>query len=475
MRRLKIVFIIISLILAAWLMGMVLYMDQLTDQVAVYNEQEHVVNGAFVDPLIKDTSMAGSAGEVRLNSKFRGGSADKWKKEQMVMMHGFADLTGAVYDMNVINDSGKIVSDWVIRQDFHQDCYINNAWSGTVEIHQFDKDGIEHVQTLDMSSVDRDSLELKYEKRGTDILINLHEGDYLFYYPNEEVHETPIEPDDGKNSVSNIGIIYYYWEGGWTDTTGMDLSDSTLTYKYNMTVQQCEGYDTLLSVVWLWAVCVGVFFFSGLIITLDYRKLAEREEFIDEVLTVFTHFVDAKDPYTKGHSNRVAEYSRAIANAMGMSETRCKNVYYIALLHDVGKCYIDDKILKKPDKLTREEFEEIKKHTSLGARMLEDFKSMPEIYNGALYHHERYDRKGYPTGKAGEDIPLIARIICVADSFDAMNSNRCYRPRLTGEVIRSEIINNAGTQFDPKIAEIFIKLLDTGVIDFDVRADGADS
>ena len=137
---------------------------------------------------------------------------------------------------------------------------------------------------------------------------------------------------------------------------------------------------------------------------------------------------------------------------------------YMALLHDCGKIGVPDSILGKPGKLTNEEFEIIKSHAVRGGEILSSFKSLEDADEGALYHHERYDGKGYPEGRAGEDIPLIARMICVADSFDAMNTNRVYRKMLTKERILSELENNKGLQFDPKMADIMLGLLKSGRI-----------
>lgn len=133
-------------------------------------------------------------------------------------------------------------------------------------------------------------------------------------------------------------------------------------------------------------------------------------------------------------------------------------------MHDCGKISVPVNILLKPGKLTDEEYEVIKSHTIYGEKMLRDFSSIEGIDLGALYHHERYDGKGYPHGLSGENIPLIARIICVADSLDAMNSNRCYRPRLTREVILEELENNKGKQFDPEVVEHLIKLIKQNII-----------
>ena len=147
-----------------------------------------------------------------------------------------------------------------------------------------------------------------------------------------------------------------------------------------------------------------------------------------------------------------------------MSEEEAQKVYYIGLMHDCGKIGIPDSILNKPGKLSDEEYEIIKTHTTEGGKILKDFTSIEHIKDGALYHHERFDGKGYPEGLEGEQIPLVARIICVADSFDAMNSDRCYRKRLTREEIEREITQNRGTQFDPEIADCLLQLLQDGEI-----------
>ncbi len=180
---------------------------------------------------------------------------------------------------------------------------------------------------------------------------------------------------------------------------------------------------------------------------------------INESIETFTGFIDAKDPYTNGHSKRVAVYTRCIADEMGYAGEELDRIYYIALLHDCGKIGVPDSILTKPGRLTDEEFEVIKSHTVRGGEILSHFRSLENAGEGALYHHERYDGKGYPEGRAGEDIPLIARMICVADSFDAMNTNRVYRNKLSKERIIEEIETNKGRQFDPQIADVFLRLL----------------
>ncbi len=170
--------------------------------------------------------------------------------------------------------------------------------------------------------------------------------------------------------------------------------------------------------------------------------------------------IDAKDKYTHGHSTRVADYSLKIARAIGKSEQECQNVYFAALLHDVGKIGVPDSIINKDQKLTDEEFAQIKLHPVYGNLILSQIRESPYLSMGAQYHHERYDGRGYPEGLKGDAIPEIARIIAVADSYDAMTSKRSYRDPLPQQKVREEIYKGIGTQFDPEFARTMIKLID---------------
>ncbi len=192
------------------------------------------------------------------------------------------------------------------------------------------------------------------------------------------------------------------------------------------------------------------------------EKTAQIEKMTFETIATISSMIEAKDSYTKGHSVRVAEYSAMIAEGAGWREQAIQNLRHIALLHDIGKVGIPDNVLNKPGKLTEEEFAIIKSHTIIGAGILKEIKSIPEIEAGAKYHHERYNGTGYPCGLAGEEIPTVARIIGIADAFDAMNSKRIYRDSLSPEVIRKELVNGKGTQFDPYFLDIFLGLFDEG-------------
>jgi putative nucleotidyltransferase with HDIG domain len=175
------------------------------------------------------------------------------------------------------------------------------------------------------------------------------------------------------------------------------------------------------------------------------------------LLHSLTSAVDAKDAYTCGHSERVALVSRHLAAQAGLSDRDVEQVYMGGLLHDVGKIGVPEAVLQKCGRLTNEEFEQIKRHPAIGARILQDVKQIREIIPGVLHHHERYDGKGYPSGLAGHNIPLMGRIICLADCFDAMTSSRTYRKALPLEVALCEIRRCSGTQFDPALAEVFLR------------------
>ena len=169
--------------------------------------------------------------------------------------------------------------------------------------------------------------------------------------------------------------------------------------------------------------------------------------------------IEAKDEYARGHSHRVAEYAALIAGELGWSSEEIMNLKYAAHLHDIGKIGIPDMLLNKPARLTPEEYSVIKEHTVIGAEILKNISLIPHVAEVARSHHEHYDGTGYPDGLAGEDIPLSARIVAIADSYDAMNSRRIYRNALPPEKIFEEIENNRGIQFDPELADIFLKLL----------------
>ncbi len=213
------------------------------------------------------------------------------------------------------------------------------------------------------------------------------------------------------------------------------------------------------SVLSLIIVCV-ISYFVYLRFAAYRKRQKEIEKLSIEVTMALSQTIDAKDKYTKGHSNRVAKYSRMLAEALGEDEKTQDKIYYVALLHDIGKIGIPNAIINKPGKLTDEEYEIIKTHPVIGSDILKTISSMPEISIGARSHHERFDGRGYPDGLAGENIPWIARIIGVADAYDAMTSNRSYRSYLPQNVVRAEFVKCSGVQFDPRVADAMLTLID---------------
>ena len=188
-------------------------------------------------------------------------------------------------------------------------------------------------------------------------------------------------------------------------------------------------------------------------------KTQENENLSLRVVQTLAEAIDAKDTYTNGHSGRVATYSREIAKRYGYSLKRQDEIYMMGLLHDVGKIGVPDNIINKPAKLTDEEYDQIKAHPVMGARILKNIKERPKLAVGARWHHERYDGKGYPDGLSGTDIPEEARIIAVADAYDAMTSRRSYRQILPQAAVRQELERGRGTQFDPEFADIMLQMM----------------
>ncbi|MDE6626844.1 MAG: HD domain-containing protein [Lachnospiraceae bacterium] len=195
------------------------------------------------------------------------------------------------------------------------------------------------------------------------------------------------------------------------------------------------------------------------------RKQKENRIFIEQIIQSFAKSIDIKDKYTNGHSFRVAEYAAMMAERMGYDSGSITDVYNIGLLHDIGKITIPDEILNKPGRLTDEEYDIIKKHASNGYDILKEIEISPDLALGAGYHHERIDGKGYPFGKNGEEIPIVAQIIAVADTFDAMNSTRPYRKQMRKEDIIAELERIKGTQLNAEIVQILLDLIEEGLIE----------
>jgi HD-GYP domain-containing protein (c-di-GMP phosphodiesterase class II) len=198
---------------------------------------------------------------------------------------------------------------------------------------------------------------------------------------------------------------------------------------------------------------------------LEERTRAERLG-LQTILSI-SNALDARDPITSSHSHRVAQYCTAIAKRIGWPQERVDNLYNLALVHDIGKIGVPDAVLQKKEELTEREYLQIQDHVAIGGYILKDFTAIDKVSEAALYHHERYDGTGYLRGLSGEEIPIEARIIGLADAIDAMNSTRPYRERQSEAYIRAELVREQGKQFDPALVDVLLQMIDEGLLNQD--------
>ncbi|MBQ6782933.1 MAG: HD domain-containing protein [Acholeplasmatales bacterium] len=287
---------------------------------------------------------------------------------------------------------------------------------------------------------------------------------YKIFYKLDGIDNDYVEMSDGTNTISftNVAggehVFHVYVE----DSLGQKSNQVNITLN-----KAKKAHET----VWFWIIIIilALVLIGAINFLIIWRRSiqakkreTELKEITIESIEAIARTIDAKDTYTNGHSIRVGHFSRVIAQELGMEGEELENLYYIALLHDIGKIGIPDAILNKPGRLTDEEFDIMKSHTTKGAKILKDISTIPNIVEGAKYHHEKYGGGGYPEGLKGEDIPYIARIICCADCFDAMATRRVYKDPYPKEKIISEFERCKEIQFDPKIADVVIKLIEEG-------------
>ena len=225
---------------------------------------------------------------------------------------------------------------------------------------------------------------------------------------------------------------------------------------------------------WFWALAAAVAALAAVLFVRIYthktmekliRKEKEDQVFINQMIQAFAKSIDLKDHYTNGHSFRVAQYTRKIAEKMGYGKSEVEKIYNIGLMHDIGKVTIPEAVLNKPGKLTDEEYVIMKQHAINGYDILKDIEIMPDLALGAGFHHERFDGRGYPFGKAADDIPPVAQMIAVADTFDAMHSTRVYRKQMPMEAIIAELKRVSGTQLNADYVQALLELIEEGKID----------
>ena len=287
---------------------------------------------------------------------------------------------------------------------------------------------------------------------------------YTIYYKLDGIDEDyTVAADDNRSTYyTNLAGGSYDFHVYVTDEYGQASNEIQIHLEKDKKVNEQWWFWAALAIIAIAAVVLIASAYVRHKTEQSLKRQLEYKNITVESIQAIARTIDAKDEYTNGHSIRVGAYSKIIAENLGMSSDEVDNIYYIALLHDIGKIAIPDSILNKPGRLTDEEFAVMKSHTTRGAAILKGISTIPQIIEGAKSHHEKYDGSGYPEGLKGEDIPFVARIICCADCFDAMASKRVYKEPFSLDVITNEFERCAGTQFDPQISRVVIDLITTG-------------
>ena len=289
---------------------------------------------------------------------------------------------------------------------------------------------------------------------------------YQIYYKLEGIDEDYIVTDDSDRSIyyTNIPGGTYKFHIYSIDEYGQKSNEVTIELIKDKKIHEQAWFWIVIAVLTLGVIVLATYLIIHTKTQQSLKKQLEYKNITIESIQAIARTIDAKDEYTNGHSIRVGYYSKLIAQNLGMKEEEVDNIYYIALLHDIGKIAIPDSILNKPGKLTDEEFKVMKSHTTRGAKILKGISTIPQIIEGAKSHHEKYDGSGYPEGLKGEEIPYVARIICCADCFDAMASKRVYKEPFPLENIMNEFRRCRGTQFDPHIADVVADMMEKGIL-----------
>lgn len=321
----------------------------------------------------------------------------------------------------------------------------------------------------------KDGNTIRVSKNTNRIIINysvlsfLDSDNYTVYYRLDGVEkkwQEKVTPDTSITYTNLSGGKYTFQLKVVSNDTGEFNIINVNIIKQKLFIEQPAFW--ILSSILLIALILS---FNFLIIRIRTKASLKRQNeyraITVESLQAIARTIDAKDEYTNGHSFRVGQYAKIMAKELGYKDEDIDNVYYTALLHDIGKIGIPLEILNKPGRLTDEEFEVIKTHTVKGLKILEGITTIPDITAGAKYHHERIDGKGYPDGLAGDDIPLVARIIACCDTFDAMATRRSYKEPYSKEKIIAEFERVKGTQLDSVLTDLVIKLIKEGKLEID--------
>ncbi len=348
---------------------------------------------------------------------------------------------GAQFDCKVVNKTDKPFTDWEVKIDVPPKYWVDSTWSG-----QF---SFEYTVNPPIPRNHKDTPEYSRQAKGAFNQITI------------TAPETYNRTIDSGDSVS-FGMVMYtkgYFNPSHIVVVGRRLykaADNPLFFVF-----------LFLMIASFIALLVAVA--TKIVVEYKLRFYAEQKRRNDEIIIqafrTFANFVDVKDPYTRGHSTRVANYAKELGRRIGLSKDEQEILFWEGLVHDIGKMGIPDGILKKSGKLDEREYFEIKTHTVKGYEILKDFTAIPTLKEIALSHHERWDGNGYTQGLKAEEIPLHARIICVCDAFDAMNSNRCYRPHMQRQQIIDELRKESGLQFDPDLTPVMIRMILDGFVD----------
>lgn len=316
---------------------------------------------------------------------------------------------GAQYDGIIENNTQKPIKEWKLTIYLPQKGMIDSAWNGT------------------------------FEENETSIVVSPLE------------YNKEILP----GGEQTFGFVLY-------SANQLNFEQFELNGYLGTGIKDYPQFWIFIILSFIWVVCFIIYIW----VYLSIRKLEVQREkdkqIIAQAMETFAHLVDAKDQYTQEHSFRVALYSEEIARRSGMNEEEATRIRHIALVHDSGKIGVPDAVLNKRGPLNGGEREIINSHAILGGNVLQNFTAIEGIREGAMYHHERYDGTGYPKGLKGKKIPLCARIICIADAYDAMSSDRCYRRHLEKEQILKELRDNSGKQFDPELVKYMIDMIEDG-------------
>lgn len=340
-------------------------------------------------------------GRLRVSTEVEKSWSERWS--------GYAN--GIQYKVTMENLTKMALHDWTLTLELPEGCAIDSYWNG------------EFVMA----------------------------GNTLMVTP--EDYNTVIEPGHERD----VGFVLCTNE-----------TDNILSYKLQVyRMVQMKDLDVFRLLVALAGIYLVANVTSLFFIVKTRRLAMQRQQYqdiVNESFLTFAGMIDAKDPYTQGHSQRVAIYAREMAKRMGLSQEEQQNVFYVALLHDIGKIGVPDAVLKKAGQLNVDERQMIEQHVQVGGDILKNFSAIKDIEAGARFHHERYDGTGYVSNLVGKEIPLVARIICVADAFDAMTSMRCYRPRLPMSKVIDELKRCSGTQFDPDLVPYMLQMIEDGTV-----------